>query len=97
MDFKITANRINTTQARLMKLARANRDTFLYRQSGMTIQMVTMNTTPNRTELMDESHVGKKRINTLDNVSPTTTLYEIIATQTNVRERERGGWMVTTG
>lgn len=29
MDFKITANRINTTQARLMKLARANRDTFL--------------------------------------------------------------------
>lgn len=69
-----------------MKLARANRDTFLYRQSGMTIQMVTTNTTPNRTELMDESHVGKKRINTLDNVSPTTTLYDIIAKKTREME-----------
>lgn len=85
MDFKITANRINTTQARLMKLARANRDTFLYRQIGMTIQMVTIKTTPNRTELIDESHDGKKRINTFDSVSPTTTLYEIIAIRKRLR------------
>lgn len=62
-----------------MKLARANRDTFLYKQSGMTIQTVTTNTTPNRTAPIDVSHDGTKRINTLDIVSPTTTLYEIIA------------------
>lgn len=49
--------------------------------------MVTTNTTPNRTELMDESHVGNKRINTLDNVSPTTTLYDIIATRTMCKRR----------
>lgn len=70
---------MNTTQARLMKLARANRDTFLYRHSGMTTQTVTTNTTPNRTSAIDVSHVGTKRINTFDSVSPTTTLYEIIA------------------
>lgn len=70
---------MNTTHARLIKLARANRDTFLYKQSGITMHTVTTNTTPNLTEPIDASHVGTKRINTLDSVSPTTTLYDIIA------------------
>lgn len=86
---------MNTTQARLMKLARANRDTFLYRHSGMTTQTVTTNTTPNRTSAIDVSHVGTKRINTFDSVSPTTTLYEIIAARKG-RENERNqleNWM----
>lgn len=88
MNFITTANKMNTTQARLMKLARANRDTFLYRHSGMTTQTVTTNTTPNRTSAIDVSHVGTKRINTFDSVSPTTTLYEIIAARKG-RENER--------
>lgn len=70
----ITANRMNTTQARLIKLAFAKRDTFLYRHSGMTTQMVTTSTTVNRTVLIEKSHAGRKRINTFDKVSPTTTL-----------------------
>lgn len=88
MNFTMTANNMNTTQARLMKLARANRDTFLYRHSGMTTQTVTTNTTPNRTSAIDVSHVGTKRINTFDNVSPTTTLYEIIAAK-NGKNKEK--------
>lgn len=70
---------MNTTQARLIKLALANRDTFRYRHSGMTTQMVTTNTTKNLTVPIEKSHAGRKRINTFDKVSPTTTLYEIIA------------------
>lgn len=65
---------MNTTQARLMKLAFASLDTFLYRQSGMTTQNVTTNTTINRTDPIEKSHAGKNRIRTFDNVSPTTTL-----------------------
>lgn len=70
----MTANKINTTQARLIKLALAKRDTFLYRHSGMTTQIVTTNTTINRTVPIEKSHAGKKRISTLERVSPTTTL-----------------------
>lgn len=70
---------MNTTQARLIKLALASRDTFLYRQSGITTQMVTTNTTIKRTVSIEMSHAGRKRINTFDSVSPTTTLYDIIA------------------
>lgn len=73
------ANNINTTHAKLMKLARAKRETFLYKQSGITMQTVTTKTTPKRTAPIDVSHDGTNRINTLDIVSPTTTLYEIIA------------------
>lgn len=62
-----------------MKLARAKRETFLYKHSGMTTHTVTISTTPNRTAPIDVSHDGTKRINTLDIVSPTTTLYEIMA------------------
>lgn len=62
-----------------MKLARASRETFLYKQSGTIIQSVTAKTTPNRTEPIDVSHDGTNRISTLDSVSPTTTLYDIIA------------------
>lgn len=62
-----------------MKLARANRDTFLYRHSGITTPIVTTKTIPSRTEPIDVPHIGKKRIKTLDIVSPTTTLYDIIA------------------
>lgn len=79
MSFIITANNMNTTQARLMKLARANRDTFLYKHNGITTQTVTTNTTPKRTAPIDVSHDGTKRISTFDSVSPTTTLYDIIA------------------
>lgn len=57
-----------------MKLARAKRDTFLYKHNGITTQTVTINTTPKRTAVIDVSHDGTKRINTLDIVSPTTTL-----------------------
>lgn len=78
----ITANKMNRTQRRLMKLARANRDTFLYRQSGMTTQIVTTNTTINRTVPIEKSHAGRNRISTFDSVSPTTTLYDIIAATT---------------
>uniref|UniRef100_A0A1A9VTB2 Uncharacterized protein n=1 Tax=Glossina austeni TaxID=7395 RepID=A0A1A9VTB2_GLOAU len=73
----MTANNIKTTQAKLMKLARAKRETFLH--SGTTTPTVTKNTTPKRTAPIDVPHEGKKRTNTLDNVSPTTTLYEIMA------------------
>uniref|UniRef100_A0A1B0BSF8 Uncharacterized protein n=1 Tax=Glossina palpalis gambiensis TaxID=67801 RepID=A0A1B0BSF8_9MUSC len=73
----MTANNIKTTQAKLMKLARAKRETFLH--SGTTTPTVTKNTTPKRTAPIDAPHEGKKRTNTLDNVSPTTTLYEIMA------------------
>ena len=79
MSLHTTANRMNTTQARLMKLARANRETFLYKHKGAIIQSVTTKTTPKRTAPIDVSHDGTKRISTLDNVSPTTTLYDIIA------------------
>ncbi|KAI9576692.1 hypothetical protein GQX74_010674 [Glossina fuscipes] len=47
--------------------------------SGTTTPTVTKNTTPKRTAPIDAPHEGKKRTNTLDNVSPTTTLYEIMA------------------
>lgn len=79
MNLITTANNIKTTHAKLMKLARANRDTFLYKHNGITIPMVTTKTIPSRTEPIDVPHVGKIRINTLDIVSPTTTLYDIIA------------------
>lgn len=75
----MTANRMNTTQASEIKLALAKRDTFLYRQSGITMKTVTKNTTKKRTVPIERSQAGRKRINTFDNVSPTTTLYEIIA------------------
>lgn len=79
MNLITTANNIKTTHARLMKLARANRDTFLYKHSGITTPIVTKKTVPSRTEPIDVLHIGKKRIKTLDIVSPTTTLYDIIA------------------
>lgn len=79
MSFMSTANNMNTTHAKLMKLARAKRDTFLYKHSGMTMHTVTINTTPKRTAPIDVSQDGTNRINTFDIVSPTTTLYEIIA------------------
>lgn len=82
---------MNTTQARLIKLALANRDTFLYKHSGMTIHMVTTNTTINRTVPIDISHAGRKRINTFDNVSPTTTLYDIIAVTIQTERHRIGG------
>lgn len=87
MSFTTTANNMNTTHARLIKLARAKRDTFLYKHNGITMHMVTTNTTPNRTAPIDVSHDGIKRISTLDIVSPTTTLYEIMATQSG-REQQ---------
>lgn len=62
-----------------MKLARANRETFLYKHNGTTTPTVTKNTTPIRTAPIEVPHDGKKRTRTLDKVSPTTTLYEIIA------------------
>lgn len=64
---------------KLMKLTRASRDRFLYKHNGMTMETVTNNTTPIRTDGIELSHVGVKRIKTLDKVSPTTTLYDIIA------------------
>lgn len=79
MNLTTTAKRMNATQAKLMKLARANRDTFLYKQSGITMQIVTTNTIPTRTVPIEVPHIGKKRIRTFDKVSPTTTLYDIIA------------------
>lgn len=75
---------MNTTQAKLKKLARAKRDTFLYKQSGTTMHNVTTNTTPKRTAPIDVSHDGTKRISTFDNVSPTTTLYDIMAVKINI-------------
>lgn len=75
----MTANNMKTTQAKLMKLARAKRETFLYKQRGTTTPTVTKKTTPSRTAPIDEPQDGKKRTNTLDRVSPTTTLYEIMA------------------
>lgn len=57
----------------------------------MTTQTVTTKTTKNRTVPIEISHAGRKRINTFDNVSPTTTLYDIIAA-TKRRERE-GEWV----
>lgn len=74
MSLIITANRMKTTQAKLMKLARAKRETFLYRHRGTTIPTVTKNTTPKRTAPIDEPHDGMRRTSTLDRVSPTTTL-----------------------
>lgn len=64
MSLKITANRMNTTQARLIKLALAKRDTFLYRHNGITTQIVTTSTTVNRTVLIEKSHAGRNLINT---------------------------------
>lgn len=84
---------MNTTQARLIKLALANRDTFLYRQSGMTMQTVTTNTTINRTVPIEKSHAGRKRMSTFDNVSPTTTLYDIIAATRYKAEQEEREWV----
>lgn len=75
----MTANSMKTTQAKLMKLARAKRDTFLYKQRGTTTPTVTKKTTPRRTAPIDDPQEGKKRTKTLERVSPTTTLYEIMA------------------
>lgn len=68
-----------TVQAKLTKLAFARRDTFLYKHKGTVTNNVTMNTTPKRTAPIDTPKLGKNLTNTFDNVSPTTTLYEIIA------------------
>lgn len=81
----MTANSINTTQAKLKKLARAKRDTFLYKHNGTTTHNVTTSTTPKRTAPIDVSQDGTNRISTFDSVSPTTTLYEIIAEMKNKR------------
>lgn len=75
----MTAKRMTTTQTRLKKLARARRDTFLYRQSGLMTNTVTSRTTPKRTLLIAAPQDGMKRTNTLLSVSPTTTLYDIMA------------------
>lgn len=89
MNLIRTANKMNATHARLMKLARANRDTFLYKQSGITTEMVTKNTIPSRTVPIDVPHIGNKRITTFDNVSPTTTLYDIIAKKKKKKNQNR--------
>lgn len=75
----MTHNKMKTTQARLTKLAFARRETFLYKQRGTVINSVTINTTPSLTAPIDTPRLGMKRTRTFDNVSPTTTLYEIIA------------------
>lgn len=64
---------------KLKKLTRAKRDKFLYKHNGMTMETVTKSTTPIRTDGIELSQFGVKRTNTFDKVSPTTTLYEIIA------------------
>lgn len=79
----MTANSIKTTQAKLKKLARAKRETFLYKHNGTTMHSVTTRTTPKRTAPIDVSQDGTNRMSTLDSVSPTTTLYEIIAEMGN--------------
>lgn len=70
---------MKTTQARLIKLARASLDTSLYRQNGIVMQRVTASTTPNLTDRIEVPHEGMKRTSTFESVSPTTTLYDIIA------------------
>lgn len=49
----------------------------------MTMHTVTTNTTPNLAIPIDVSNDGMKRISTLDSVSPTTTLYDIMAVELN--------------
>jgi hypothetical protein len=75
----ITQNSIRTTHAKLKKLALAKRETFLYKHSGVVTNNVTTNTTAKRTAPIDAPHDGTNLTKTFDNVSPTTTLYEIIA------------------
>lgn len=76
---QITAKRMTTTQMRLRKEARASREMFLCKHSGVMTNAVTKKTTRKRTMPIDAPHDGTIRTMTLLRVSPTTTLYEIIA------------------